>query len=150
MKGSLLFLLICACDSNSDLKYNEASSELGDSEEFQTTMELSDNQLAFEVVDDSTTLNKLLTVTNIGENPLEIDRIDITNSGTGIFYVDETDYQELLIEIESSIEVMVIMSGLEEIPTEAIWGELRIKSNDQENPDQRIPLCAYPSGGDCS
>ena len=145
---ALVFFLI-GCDTNSDLKYNEASSEQENTDELPGVLDVSHTQMEFEVEDFETTINDTLTVSSIGENPLEISRIDITNSGEGIFYIEETQYVNLSLDPESTVDVLVIVSGLQQEPTEAIWGELRIRSNDEETSDLRIPLCAYPTGGSC-
>ena len=144
-----LFFLLLGCDANSDLKYNEASSEQENTEDLPGVLDVSHTQMNFEVEDFATTINDTLTVSSIGESPLEINRIDITNSGEGIFYIEETEYVNLSLDPEASIDVLVIVSGLQEEPREAIWGELRIRSNDEETSDLRIPLCAYPTGGSC-
>ena len=144
-----LALLLIGCDANSDLKYNETSAEQENSNALPGALNVSHSQMDFEIEDFATTINDTLNVSSIGENALEISRIDITNSGNGIFYIEETEYVNLSLAPETSIDVLVIVSGLEEEPTAAIWGELRIRSNDEETSDLRIPLCAYPTGGSC-
>ena len=149
MSRLLLVSFLIGCGSNSDLKYNENSSEENNTDDLPGVLEVNSSQMEFEIEDFETTINDTLIVSSIGENTLEISRIDITNSGEGIFYTEETLYTDLSLEPETSVEVLVIVSGLQSNPTEAIWGELRVRSNDEETPDLRIPLCAYPTGGSC-
>lgn len=138
---------VLGCDSNSDLKYNEASSEQENGDNLSGEVEISADQIELEVEDFETTVSSTLTVSSIGENPLLISRIDITNSGEGLFYVEEELDVELAVD--SSLDVLIIASGLQEELTEPRWGELRVRSNDGSNPDIRVPLCAYPSGSSC-
>lgn len=143
----ILLTVILGCDSNSDLQYNEASSEENNSDNSPGILDVSAEQLEFEVENFETTINETLTVSSIGENPLTIDRIDITNSGDGLFYMEEQ--LDIVLDVDTSLDVLVIASGLQEELTEPRWGELRIRSNDQDNSDLRIPLCAYPTGDTC-
>ena len=138
---------VFGCDSNSDLKYGEASSEQENTQDLAGEVEIDSEQIEFEIEDFETTVSATLTISSVGENPLLISRIDITNSGEGLFYTEESLDVELAPN--SSLDVLIIASGLQEELVEPRWGELRVRSNDEVSPDIRVPLCAYPSGSSC-
>jgi hypothetical protein len=84
-----------------------------------------------------------IMVTSIGDGALSIDKADISNSAEGAFYMDEESNEELSLLPEVSREFIVTVLMEEAI---AHYGEMRIRSNDEEYRDLRIPLCAFPIG----
>ena len=83
---------------------------------------------------------KEFVVSNTGDADLEIERIDITNSGGGAFNLDEESNRDIVLasgEAHTAIAVATIAEA------GAAQGEFRIRSNDADTPDFRINLCAY-------
>lgn len=78
-------------------------------------------------------------VSNAGDNNLEIYTLDIANSGGGAFFVQEEDNLILAPGNERSFTVVATL-----YENEPAFGELRVKTNDADARDLRIPLCAYP------
>lgn len=79
----------------------------------------------------------IITLTSVGDNNLRIAGIALSSSGDGVFYTSERT--DLTLAPEQSVEVEVVASF--ESPMFAI-GELRVRSNDADYLDLRIPLCA--------
>ena len=79
-------------------------------------------------------------VSNIGDNMLDVERIDITNSGNGTFNLDEDANRGIMIEPGESHTAIGVAVLLE---AGSAQGEFRIRSNDSNTPDFRITLCAY-------
>ena len=87
-------------------------------------------------------VSQTLTITSSGDNNLMVDRIDITSSGGGVFYMEEESDLTLAPEREKEI---IVVATLPESGTDSM-GELRIVSNDADHRDIRVPLCGYPVG----
>ncbi len=139
--SSFLFFLGCGGGEPGFVEKEQESEVSG-------LMELSSTTLIFSDLELGDTEIAKLTVTSVGEVPLEIERIDITSSGDGSFEIDEDLNRNISLEPSQSHEA-TITGVLEEAGTKI--GELRIRSNDAENPDFRIVLCAYSlQGGDLS
>ena len=84
-----------------------------------------------------------LTIQSIGDGALAIDKVDITNSADGAFYMDEASTENLSLQPEITRDFVVTIL----METAAVHiGELRIRSNDEDHRDVRIPLCAFPLG----
>jgi hypothetical protein len=79
----------------------------------------------------------LITLTSVGDNNLSIQGIALSSSGDGVFYTSERT--DLTLAPEQSVEVEVVAAF--ESAMFAI-GELRVRTNDANNLDLRIPLCA--------
>lgn len=106
-------------------------------------MEYSPTELTITDVEPEITNSGVITVTSVGENALVIDKVDITDSADGIFYIDTSSTKDITLAAGSSRDFVVIVVT----PDDAIYqGEARIKSNDADNLDLRIPICTFPSG----
>lgn len=78
-----------------------------------------------------------ITLTSIGDNTLRIDSIGLSNAGDGVFYAEEKDDLSLAPDQTTSIEVVAGFDA-----TGFAEGEIRVRSNDADNRDLRIPVCA--------
>jgi hypothetical protein len=85
--------------------------------------------------------------TNIGDNNLSLYTLDIADSGGGAFFVQEEN--DLVLAAGNERTFIVVATLYEEVTA---VGQLRVKSNDADARDLRIPLCAFPMGykGDTS
>ena len=82
--------------------------------------------------------SQYVRIDSVGNDDLNIDRIDITESGGGVFSLSETlDGITLSPGSTKEFTVQADMSALGEAT-----GELRIKSNDITTMDFRLPLHA--------
>lgn len=80
----------------------------------------------------------------MGDNNLVIDKVDITNSANGIFYIDTSSTQDITLAPDSQPRdfVVIVLTPDEEL----YQGEVRVKSNDADILDLRIPICTFPVG----
>ncbi|MGC6506896.1 MAG: hypothetical protein ACON4U_00695 [Myxococcota bacterium] len=78
-----------------------------------------------------------ITLSSTGDNTLRIDSITLSNAGSGVFYVEERSNLNLAPGQDTTVDVVANFdsSGFAK-------GEVRIRSNDGENRDLRIPVCA--------
>ena len=82
-----------------------------------------------------------LTITSSGDNTLRIDSISLSNAGDGVFYVEDRSDLNLAPEQETTVDVVANFDNIG-----FAEGELRIRSNDADNRDLRIPVCAVTEG----
>ncbi|NOY28177.1 MAG: hypothetical protein GXP62_20115 [Oligoflexia bacterium] len=80
-------------------------------------------------------------VDSVGLEPLNIEQADIVDSGGGVFSLP-TPVADLTVQPDDHIE-FVVQALLSSLTTAT--GELRIKSNDEDTVDLRLPLTANPS-----
>lgn len=80
-------------------------------------------------------------IDSVGIEDLNIDQIDVVDSGGGVFSLPDSHSGISLPPGESyELQVQATLSVLE-----GTTGELRIKSNDEETVDLRLPLTANPA-----
>ena len=103
-------------------------------------------ELVFADMEPLITYSLSLTVESTGDATLLIDKVDITNSAEGIFYIDTSATEDVNLTPEVSREFIVIAQAQEEGAT--YFGEARIRSNVASAADIRIPLCGFPVGYD--
>ena len=82
-----------------------------------------------------------ITITSIGENTLRIDSIGLSNAGDGVFYAEDKEDLSLAPDQTTNIEVVASFDS-----TGFAEGEIRVRSNDADNRDLRIPVCAVSEG----
>ena len=104
-------------------------------------LSLSEESLTFPDLEVGILGSQTLVVTSIGDSPLEISRIRLTNSASEQFYIQE--YDVFTLDPESTKEIIVTVTLAEEGEVE---GELQIRSNDADSRDLRIPLYGYSTG----
>ena len=97
--------------------------------------------LLFEDMEPGVTSSAVLIVENAGTGTLALERTDIADSGDGTFYMEMGE--DLSILPGESLESLVAATLTDEGYR---YGSLRIRSNDPENGDARIPLCAFTEG----
>ena len=101
-------------------------------------------EIVFTDMEPLITYSLSLTVESTGDATLLIDKVDITNSAEGIFYIDTSATEDVNLTPEVSREFIVIAQAQEEGAT--YFGEARIRSNVASASDIRIPLCGFPVG----
>jgi len=82
-----------------------------------------------------------IIITNNGDGNLSLSIVDISDSGGGAFYT--TEETSLVLQPDSERAFTVVATLSEFVAAE---GELRVKSNDADYLDLRIPLYATPAG----
>lgn len=80
-------------------------------------------------------------IDSVGIENLNIDRVDIVDSGDGVFSLPDT-HSNITIAPGDSYE-LTVQASLSSLTL--VTGELRIKSNDEETVDLRLPLTANPA-----
>ena len=125
------------------------NSDQGTSEQGVADMEYSHESMVFAELDweQGISSGQDFLIANIGDNNLSIYTLDIADSGGGAFFVQEEDD---LVLAPGNERAFVVVATLYEDTTAV--GQLRVKSNDADARDLRIPLCAFPMGykGDTS
>ena len=106
-------------------------------------MEWSPQEIIISDMEVGVTYSGIITITSVGENTLQIDKVDVTDSANGIFYMDTSITEDLSLSAGVSREVILI-AQIEEANTYV--GEVRIRSNYIHDTDVRIPVCAFPMG----
>lgn len=96
--------------------------------------------LVWEAVAPNLPCSKYMRIDSLGVQELIIDKIDITTSGDGVFTLPET-HSSIVLPQGESYEFRVQATISELVVAE---GELRIRSNDEEVVDLRVPLSAIP------
>ncbi len=99
------------------------------------------DELVFEEITEGITYSLEINIQSTGDNTLKIDKVDITDSADGVFYVDTSATEDIYLDPGVDRDFIVIA----QTTTAGVFlGEVRIKSNDSENRDVRIPLCGFP------
>ena len=137
---SLLWLTtFIACDT-ADQSFSAQSQDIYADGGF-AGLSWSPNELVFEELTEGITYSLEINIVSTGENTLKIDKVDITNSSEGVFYIDTSATEDVYLDPEVDRNFIVIA----QTQTSGVFlGEARIRSNDAENRDVRIPLCGFP------
>ena len=104
-------------------------------------LELSAEVLYFTDVESGIASSQTITLTSIGDSTVEVSKLALSNSAGGLFYME--DFESSILNPESTKEATIIVTLNEE---DFAFGELQIRSNDADNRDRRIPLCANMNG----
>ena len=102
-------------------------------------------EILFEDVEVGILSSGSITITSVGDGALSIDSVDITNSVDGAFYMDSSSAEDLSLEPGITREIVATITMQ---TAEIHIGEMRVRSNDEDNRDVRIPMCAFPLGYD--
>jgi hypothetical protein len=141
-----IFSLLACSGGESNFTNN---SDQGTSEQGVADMTYSHESMVFTDLDweQGISSGQDFLVTNIGDNNLSIYTLDIADSGGGAFFVQEEN--DLILAAGNERTFIVVATLYEEVTA---VGQLRVKSNDADARDLRIPLCAFPIGykGDIS
>ena len=107
------------------------------------SLELSVDELIIDEINYAELISKSInfTVTNVGDNTLQLYMVGLADSGDGVFYIEEET--DLALSPGISREFSVVATLSEFVSAE---GSVRIKSNDSAYLDHRLPVYAYPAG----
>lgn len=139
---SLLITFLFACNS-ADQSFSAKDQNIYADDGY-ADLTYAPQELVFADMEPLITYSLSLTVESTGEATLQIDKVDITNSAEGIFYIDTSSTEDVNLTPEVSREFIVIAQAQEEGAT--YFGEARIRSNVSSASDIRIPLCGFPAG----
>jgi uncharacterized membrane protein YgcG len=106
-------------------------------------LELSSTSIVIMDVDweQSIATGTVLKLSSVGDNSLQIYRVDLTHSGDGVFTLKEVDNRTLTPGNSVEVPITAVMS------TNAMaMGEIRIETSDADAIDLRMPACAFPIG----
>jgi hypothetical protein len=136
----MILTLMLACGGEQQFTNNNTNGvgEQGVAELVYSPLEFTFTDLNWE---DNVSKSAELTITNSGDGNLSLSVVDISDSGGGAFYT--TEETNLIIAPESERSFTVVATLTEFVAAE---GELRVKSNDADYLDLRIPLYATPAG----
>lgn len=140
----LSLMLACAGEQQFSNNNVDGGSEQGVADMTYSPAEMTFTDLNWE---DGVSQSAEFVITNNGDGNLQLSVVDISDSGGGAFYTTE---ETSLILQPGSDRSFTVVATLYEF-TDAV-GELRVKSNDADYLDLRVPLYASPIGwtGDTS
>jgi len=145
---TLIHLVFVGCTSG-DQQFSESDVD-GTNQQGTTKMFLEPTELSFTDLnwEEGVSASMDFTVTNVGAANLELTVIDIADSGDDVFYMVE---QTNIIVIPKDSRTFTVAATLNEYIQAT--GTLRIKANDIDYLDYRMPLTATPidwvdTGGD--
>lgn len=139
LRAAPLALALAAC-SGGDTSFSQDNNE---NTNVQGTGELElypADGLVWEAVAPNLPCSKYMRIDSLGVQELIVDKIDITTSGGGVFTLPES-HSNIVLPQGESYEFRVQATITELVAAE---GELRIRSNDEEFVDLRVPLSAIP------
>lgn len=139
---SLLITCLLACNS-ADQSFSAKDQDIYADDGY-ADLTYTPQELVFTEMEPLITYSLSLTVESTGEATLQIDKVDITNSAEGVFYIDTSATEDVYLAPEVSRDFIVIAQSQEEGAT--YFGEARIRSNVASADDIRIPLCGFPVG----
>ena len=137
----MLHLLFIAC-TQGEQTFGAVNETIGQDQGL-AKLEYSPEYIIFSDVTLNILSSQKLTVRSVGDGALMIDKVDISNAANESFYMDESSTEDLslLPDVTRDFDVTVTLKT-----NDAQYGELRIRSNDEDNRDVRVPLCAFPAG----
>lgn len=118
---------------NKDIYANEGYAELV----------VSPTEVVFSDMEDGITYSASFSVESTGDSALIIDKVDITNSAEGVFYIDTSATEDVTLDPGVTREFIIIAQAT---TVGEYIGEARVRSNDASNGDFRVALCAFPLG----
>ena len=145
VRCSFLVLLV-ACGGDQTFS---ASKQVANQDQGTGAMEVTPDPLVFTGLEVGLSQSMPFKVTNTGDGNLQVYKVDLTDSGvpdtggTAVFYIEEE--QDKILAADGEREFTVVATLSVEAPA---VGEARIKTNDEDNMDFRLPLLAYPAGWD--
>jgi hypothetical protein len=138
---TLIITSIFACNS-ADQSFSAQNQDIyadGGYADFTLTPE----EVVFTEVESGITYSLGFTVESTGDSTLQIDKVDITNSAEGVFYIDTSATEDVNLDPGVAREFIVIAQAAE---AGVYIGEARIRSNVASASDLRVPLCTFPVG----
>jgi len=82
-----------------------------------------------------------IKITNVGDNNLKLYDVGITDSGDGVFYMEDFTESQLAPGMSAEFSVVATLTTFA-----AATGEARVVCSDADNHDYRLPLSAFPIG----
>ncbi len=141
---AVLCALLLGCDSDTQFSNTDVD---GTNEQGVGALSLDPEELVFTDLswEEGVSQSMDITLTNVGDNNLSISVLDISDSGGGVFYTQ--DESNIVLQPGGSRDFTVVAT----LSTyEVAEGKLRVKTNDADYLDHRVPLIAYPVGWDGS
>ena len=108
-------------------------------------LELSADILYFSDVPSGVASAQKILLSSTGDSTVEVSKAALSNSVDGLFYMEQIDTFQLDPDTSKELTVIVTLTD-----ADFAFGELQIRSNDAENRDRRIPLCANTEGYEIS
>ena len=104
---------------------------------------LSVDEIVIEEVNYEAQISKSATfsISNEGDNTLQLYFVGLADSGDGVFYIEEETDLSLMPGISRDFTIVATLPDFV-----AAEGTVRIRSNDSEYIDHRLPVSAYPVG----
>ena len=131
-------LLIACGDQNANFVQQPSNSN---TDPGNPILELSAEELFFVDAQSGVASSQELILTSTGDASLEVTKAALSNSASGLFYMEEVD--SFTLEPQETKELTIIVTLTQE---DFAFGELQIRSSDADNRDRRIPLCANIEG----
>mgnify|MGYP006091756143 CR=1 FL=1 len=130
-----------AC-KNADQSFSAQNQNINANEGYAELI-VSPTEVVFSDMEDGITYSASFTVESTGESILIIDKVDITDSAEGVFYIDTSATEDITLDPGVSRDFIIIAQST---AVGEYIGEARIRSNDSSNGDFRVTLCAFPLG----
>jgi hypothetical protein len=133
--------LLCACQAETSFQNTDDDGDdvLGKGE-----LEWLPETVAFTDLQPSITVSQMLKITSAGENNLVIQEVRIIDSGGGVFYMGEDDFETVELVPGTSREFPVTATMDEWV--ELVEGAIRVESNDSDYaPYLEIACTAAPA-----
>ena len=136
----MILPLMLACGGEQQFSNNDVD---GVGEQGVAEMSYSPTEFTFTDLnwEDGVSVSAEIVIVNSGDNNLSLSVVDISDSGGGAFYT--TEETNIILQPESDRTFTVVATLYEFASAE---GEMRVKSNDADYLDLRIPLTAFPLG----
>jgi hypothetical protein len=141
---SLLITSFIACNS-ADQSFSAKDQNIY-AEDGYADLTYTPQEIVFTDMEPLITYSLSFTVESTGDATLQIDKVDITDSADGIFYVDTSATEDINLSPGVTRDFIVIAQSQEE--GASYFGEARIRNNVSSASDIRIPLCGFPLGYD--
>ncbi|MFH1464156.1 MAG: hypothetical protein ABIO70_07205 [Pseudomonadota bacterium] len=133
--------LLCACQAETSFQNTDDG---GDDVQGKGELEWLPEALEFLDLQPAITVSQMLKLTSVGENNLVIDEVRIVNSGGGVFYMGDDDFETIELAPGTSREFAVTATMDEWV--EVAEGLIRVDSNDSDYaPHLEIACAAYPA-----
>ncbi len=135
-----LFGLLCACQP--ETSFQQTNNE-GDNESGNAGIEWYPTELVIDDLQPSITGSTTLQINSVGDDNLHITEVRILDSGGGVFYMSDDDFEEIVLAPTASKEFPVTAT-MDEWAAE-VTGTIRVQTNAQDFLSFEIPCYARPS-----
>ncbi len=136
-----LFALLVGCNAETNFTN---TNDGGEYEEGNGGLEWYPAELEVRDLTQGITASTTLQLNSVGENNLHIDEVRVYDSGGGVFYMGDDEYEDKVLAPGTSLEVPITATMDEWV--EVVEGSIRIMCNDPDYaPSVLIPIFAYPA-----